>query len=117
MSGHSLDILSDLGFHRGLYGALLGPSWAILDAPVLRQHPPRFLAQGEGGGMGEWHIIPRGEPQQGPKKAPRTPEASNMDSICIHKIFPMFHVTNVGVLASQCDNLRPSSKAAPKYHS
>eukprot|EP00959_Pyramimonas_sp_CCMP1952_P076367 1595574-Pyramimonas_sp.AAC.1 len=37
-----------------------------------------------------------------------------MDSVWLHKSFPMFHVTNVGIIDSQCDNLRPSSKTTPK---
>ena len=42
-------ILRDLGGHLGLSGALLEPSWAILDAAIGRPPPPPRPNAGRGG--------------------------------------------------------------------
>ena len=58
--GPSAVVASHLGFHIGLYSAMLKPSGATLDVPAPRKLPSEFSWEGRGEGRGppgeQWGI-------------------------------------------------------------
>ena len=63
-------ILCDLGGRLELSEAILEPSWAILDAPIGREHPRPGPGEGVRGGV---NPSPKGEREGWKRKRPKPP--------------------------------------------